>query len=223
MTQSHSSSLSSQIPVPSIFSEATKSLTIVIPAYNEEARLPSTLDETLRCNPDSQCLGPTVQLPLFPLESCAQCCNAPLHVNCKVLTLHQLTESPVLWPVNVRGRVAAHETMPQCNSLHRYLQKRRDRQGPSFTYEVIVVDDGSRDATVRKAFEYVRKHGIDAVRVLQLPRNYGKVCAALAHLPPLDTPQLYPCALGAPPLSHMSHNPPKSFHFATSKCAATPL
>lgn len=37
-----------QIPVPSIFSEATKSLTIVIPAFNEEARLPSTLDETLR-------------------------------------------------------------------------------------------------------------------------------------------------------------------------------
>lgn len=64
----------------------------------------------------------------------------------------------------------------------RYLQKRRDKQGPNFTYEVIVVDDGSRDATVRKAFEYVRKHGIDAVRVLQLPRNYGKVRAALASL-----------------------------------------
>lgn len=44
-----------QIPVPSIFSEATKSLTIVIPAYNEEARLPATLDETLRCNPAPKC------------------------------------------------------------------------------------------------------------------------------------------------------------------------
>ena len=38
-----------------------------------------------------------------------------------------------------------------------------------------MVDDGSRDATVRRAFDYVRKHGVDAVRVLQLPRNYGKV------------------------------------------------
>ncbi len=38
-----------------------------------------------------------------------------------------------------------------------------------------MVDDGSMDATVRTAFEYVRKHGVDAVRVLQLPRNYGKV------------------------------------------------
>lgn len=38
-----------------------------------------------------------------------------------------------------------------------------------------MVDDGSMDATVRRAFDYVRKHGVDAVRVLQLPRNFGKV------------------------------------------------
>lgn len=37
-----------QTPAPSIFSEASKTLTIVIPAYNEQSRLPSTLDETMR-------------------------------------------------------------------------------------------------------------------------------------------------------------------------------
>lgn len=57
----------------------------------------------------------------------------------------------------------------------RYLRRRRDQKGPSFTYEVIIVDDGSRDATVRVAFDYVRAQGIDSMRVLQLPRNYGKV------------------------------------------------
>ena len=38
------------------------------------------------------------------------------------------------------------------------------------------MDDGSRDATVRVAFDYVRRHGLDVVRVLQLPRNHGKAC-----------------------------------------------
>lgn len=57
----------------------------------------------------------------------------------------------------------------------RYLRRRRDQKGSAFTYEVIIVDDGSRDATVRVAFDYVRAHGMDTVRVLQLPRNYGKV------------------------------------------------
>ncbi|KAK9813146.1 hypothetical protein WJX72_009856 [[Myrmecia] bisecta] len=90
-------------PCPSIYGEATKSLSIVIPAYNEAARLPATLDETLV-----------------------------------------------------------------------YLQRRRDRQGPHFTYEVIIVDDGSTDDTVRVAFDYVRKYGFDAVRVLRLPSNRGK-------------------------------------------------
>ena len=64
----------------------------------------------------------------------------------------------------------------------RYLQRRRDRQGPSFTFEVIIVDDGSRDATARVAFDYVRRHGLDAVRVLKLPRNHGKACSAKALL-----------------------------------------
>jgi hypothetical protein len=36
-----------QLPRPSIAADATKSLTIVVPAYNEEDRLPATLDETL--------------------------------------------------------------------------------------------------------------------------------------------------------------------------------
>jgi dolichyl-phosphate beta-glucosyltransferase len=31
-----------------------------------------------------------------------------------------------------------------------FLQKQRDRQGPAFTYEIIVVDDGSQDDTARR-------------------------------------------------------------------------
>ncbi|GBF93095.1 dolichyl-phosphate beta-glucosyltransferase [Raphidocelis subcapitata] len=91
------------LPKPSIASEATKTLTVVIPAYNEEDRLPATLDEALG-----------------------------------------------------------------------YLQRRRNKQGPAFTYEVIVVDDGSADATARVALDYARRNGTDAVRLLRLPHNRGK-------------------------------------------------
>lgn len=91
------------MPCPSIWSPATKQLSVVIPAYNEQDRLPGTLDETLA-----------------------------------------------------------------------YLQRRRDKQGPAFTYEVIIVDDGSKDSTAAVALGYVKSHGIDAVRLLRLPYNCGK-------------------------------------------------
>lgn len=63
-----------------------------------------------------------------------------------------------------------------------YLQRRRDRQGAYFTWEVIIVDDGSKDGTVRAAADFVRKHGFDAVRVLRLPRNRGKGYAGACTL-----------------------------------------
>ncbi|KAL6757247.1 dolichol-phosphate glucosyltransferase [Haematococcus lacustris] len=89
--------------LPSLLDPGTKSLTIVVPAYNEEERLADTLTEALA-----------------------------------------------------------------------YLQQRRDHQGPQFTYEVVVVDDGSRDGTVRVAQSFSRAHGFDTVRVLRVPVNRGK-------------------------------------------------
>ncbi|MBN3301558.1 ALG5 glucosyltransferase, partial [Amia calva] len=54
-----------------------------------------------------------------------------------------------------------------------YLEKRQKRQ-PSFTYEVIIVDDGSTDKTTEIALNYTRKYGSDKVRVLTLVKNRGK-------------------------------------------------
>nr|XP_057942950.1 dolichyl-phosphate beta-glucosyltransferase isoform X1 [Doryrhamphus excisus] len=54
-----------------------------------------------------------------------------------------------------------------------YLESRQ-RQQPVFTYEVIVVDDGSKDKTSEVALQYTRKYGANKVRVLTLVKNRGK-------------------------------------------------
>eukprot|EP00096_Caligus_rogercresseyi_P002884 TRINITY_DN15245_c0_g1_i1.p1 TRINITY_DN15245_c0_g1~~TRINITY_DN15245_c0_g1_i1.p1 ORF type:complete len:317 (+),score=79.12 TRINITY_DN15245_c0_g1_i1:52-1002(+) len=79
-------------------SEGSKDLSVVIPAYNEEERLPPMLEETIQ-----------------------------------------------------------------------YLKTQKD-----ISYEIIVVDDGSKDRTTRVALEEVKKLGSDTFRVLTLCRNRGK-------------------------------------------------
>lgn len=92
-------------PCPSLFDPAQKYISLIIPAFNEEDRLPVYLDETLR-----------------------------------------------------------------------YLQ-RRALNDKTFTYEIIIVDDGSTDKTVKVAFDYVRRHTLDHVRVLKQGTNFGKGAA----------------------------------------------
>ncbi|TVU02955.1 hypothetical protein EJB05_51500, partial [Eragrostis curvula] len=79
-----------KVPCPSIFDPPEKYISLIVPAYNEEHRLPSALTETLNC------------------------------------------------------------------SL------------------VLIVDDGSTDCTSKVAFNFVKQHKIDNVRVLLLGRNHGK-------------------------------------------------
>lgn len=94
-------------PFPSLASPATLDLSVVVPAYNEQARLPSMLNETLA-----------------------------------------------------------------------YLSSRSARSAsPPFTWEVVIVDDGSRDGTASVAWGYVRAHGAARVRLLRMGRNSGKGAA----------------------------------------------
>ncbi|KAK7085801.1 dolichyl-phosphate beta-glucosyltransferase [Halocaridina rubra] len=87
---------------PSITDDPTRSLSVIIPAYNEEQRLPVMLDE------------------------------------CMV-----------------------------------YLEKREEEER-DFTYEVIIVDDGSKDKTSKVGLDYSKKYGSDKLRVLTLAENRGK-------------------------------------------------
>uniref|UniRef100_A0AC11DUF2 ALG5 dolichyl-phosphate beta-glucosyltransferase n=1 Tax=Ovis aries TaxID=9940 RepID=A0AC11DUF2_SHEEP len=107
--------------LPSIQDSPTKQLSVVVPSYNEEKRLPVMMDEALG-----------------------------------------------------------------------YLEDRQ-KQDPTFTYEVIIVDDGSKDQTSKVAFKYCQKYGSDKVRVITLVKNRGKggairmdqmaiACGSRAHL-----------------------------------------
>ncbi|KAI3899257.1 hypothetical protein MKW92_035668 [Papaver armeniacum] len=91
-----------KVPYPSIFDPAEKYISLIIPAFNEEQRLPSALEETMV-----------------------------------------------------------------------YLQQRaaNDRD---FSYEVVLVDDGSTDGTIMVASDFIKNYSIDNVRVIPLGRNQGK-------------------------------------------------
>lgn len=52
--------------------------------------------------------------------------------------------------------------------------ERRTKSNPKFTYEVIVVSDGSKDGTVQCAMKYCAKYSTDKFRVLALIQNRGK-------------------------------------------------
>jgi dolichyl-phosphate beta-glucosyltransferase len=90
------------LPIPNISQPSSVDLSIVVPAYNEEERLPIMLEDTMA-----------------------------------------------------------------------YLTQRQQKQ-PNFTYEILIVDDGSRDRTVEVALDYARKHHNENIRVLILPANRGK-------------------------------------------------
>jgi len=54
-----------------------------------------------------------------------------------------------------------------------YLERRTQNEA-KFTYEVLIVDDGSRDRTSDVAMRYVEKYGSEKCRLLHLVKNRGK-------------------------------------------------
>ena len=94
------------IPYPSVFDPPELYVSFIVPAYNEERRLPAMLDETFD-----------------------------------------------------------------------YLRRRRGND-PSFTFEIIVVDDGSKDRTAEIVLAFARDH--PEVRLLRQPVNMGKGAAVQA-------------------------------------------
>eukprot|EP01120_Amphizonella_sp_Union-15-10_P009414 TRINITY_DN3553_c0_g3_i1.p1 TRINITY_DN3553_c0_g3~~TRINITY_DN3553_c0_g3_i1.p1 ORF type:complete len:381 (-),score=65.08 TRINITY_DN3553_c0_g3_i1:27-1025(-) len=54
-----------------------------------------------------------------------------------------------------------------------YLET-RSKKNHSFTFEIIVVDDGSSDNTAKVVLDFIENEGTDDIRVLRLKKNRGK-------------------------------------------------
>ncbi|XP_073252652.1 dolichyl-phosphate beta-glucosyltransferase-like [Porites lutea] len=59
------------------------------------------------------------------------------------------------------------------NETLEYLEN-EEKNKPSFTYEILVVDDGSKDETSKVALEYVKRYGVHKIRLLTFEQNRGK-------------------------------------------------
>ncbi|RLN70649.1 hypothetical protein BBJ28_00015074 [Nothophytophthora sp. Chile5] len=54
-----------------------------------------------------------------------------------------------------------------------FLESKK-HQDPSFSYEILVVDDCSQDATVDVVMREVKTHSVERIRLLRLQKNHGK-------------------------------------------------
>ncbi|CAG0887319.1 unnamed protein product [Darwinula stevensoni] len=83
----------------------------------------------------------------------------------QVLSMHQIDN-----PCQNFHLLAVPPMLDECLD---YLEGRQ-KGDSKFSYEVIVVDDGSRDRTTDVGLKYSRKMGTNKVRVLTLVKNRGK-------------------------------------------------
>lgn len=109
-------------------------LSIVIPAFNEQERLPHMLKEAVQ------------------------------HLRMLQEQAKTLVDKEAGSLANGNGTVHRHNPVTQ-NALLRPLR----------SYEIIIVDDGSRDATAEVALQFAKTNELDdVIRVIQLGRNCGK-------------------------------------------------
>lgn len=100
----------------------------------------------------------------------------------KSIQFPRLTDNTTAEPVSLSVVIPAYNEEKRLTVMLEetvvYLRKRATttkRGDPTFTYEIILVDDGSKDKTVQVASKYALDNGLeDVFRILKLEKNRGK-------------------------------------------------
>lgn len=118
---------------------------------------------------------------------CLQQQNVTFLYNCFAICVSPLCPTNHMYDTEVlsglNSVIYAHFSVPvMLDECLAYLERRvaGNECGPlatgvdKFSYEVLVVDDGSRDTTTKVVLDYTRRYGADKVRCLTLAANRGK-------------------------------------------------
>ena len=132
-------------------------MSVVVPAYNEQSRITVMLEEAVEYL-DRMFGRPgllSVPLPLAAGGGAAG--RAP--------EVHTHGSRP-----SSRGSVGSTNVSP-----HRHAHMLNKPKDETSGYEILIVNDGSRDETVNVALNFARKKGLhDVIRVVTLEKNRGK-------------------------------------------------
>lgn len=94
--------------------------------------------------------------------------------NNKRIEFPSLSSSPSLLFSIIVPSYEEQERLPKMlDETIEYLEQ-RSKQDKQFTWEIIIVDDGSKDKTSQIGLQYAKKYTTEKIRVLTLMKNRGK-------------------------------------------------
>ena len=141
------------VPDEATIEPAEVEVTVVVPAYNEEARITAALEEMVEYL--DQQFGRPANNQLLQPERQERSAQKQNKRGKRATTPHRLVFKPDS-PTAATHGAALPETTPS-------------------GYEILIIDDGSRDRTVEVALAFSRRHALhDILRVVKLQKNRGK-------------------------------------------------
>ncbi|KAK6122103.1 hypothetical protein DH2020_044154 [Rehmannia glutinosa] len=169
---------------PHILDPAEKYISLIIPAYNEEHRLPGALDETLNYLKERAGKDKSFSYENEPLSGSSLEDPKVGKLISRLLIVVSLQHlSWFICALLACPLVGSEGSIPSWALagmglmvvwLKTAFMLEAQGMGLETTVAVVIVDDGSVDGTKKVAFDFVKRYTVENVRVVLLGRNHGK-------------------------------------------------